>query len=121
MIRAAHPTVTVYCVLSPVAVGCADEGYILDRRLAALSRQVSHHDLVEGVYVAIQLYLPNIRRPVSVRLAMVTWIQANRFGVEFLLIDTDERIRVTQFLTEHLPLEVEFADSRSELTVTAGN
>ena len=120
MARAA-PTLTVYCVLSSVAMGCADEGYILDRRLAALSRQFSHHDLVEGVYVAIQLHLPNIRRPVSVRLATVTWVQANRFGVEFLLIDTDERIRVTQFLTEHLHLEEEFEDSRSELTITAAS
>jgi hypothetical protein len=120
MIRAAHPTVTVYCVLSPVAMGCAGEGYILDRSLNH-SSHVSHHNLIEGAYVAVQLHLRKIHRPVSVRLARVTWIQANRFGVEILLIDTDERRRVTQFLSEHLPLQVEFEDSRSELTITAAS
>lgn len=119
--RAAHPTLTVYCVLSPVAMGCADQGYILDRSLPPSCSNLSHHNLIEGEYVAVQLHLPKIHRPVSVRLAKVTWTQTDRFGVEFLLIDTDERVRVTQFLTEHLPLEVEFADSRSELTITAAN
>ena len=113
MIRAAHPTVTVYCVLSPVAMGCADEGYILDRSLNH-SSHVSHYNLIEGAYVAVQLHLRKIHRP-------VTWIQANRFGVEILLIDTDERRRVTQFLSEHLPLQVEFEDSRAELTITAAS
>lgn len=121
MIRAAHPKRTVYCVLSPVAMGCADDGYILDTSLSTFSSHVSHHNLVEGEYVAIQLHMPKIRRPVSVRLATVTWVQANRFGVEFLLIDTDERVRVTQFLNEYLPLELEFQDSRSELTITAAD
>lgn len=119
--RVAHPRLTVYCVLSSVAMGCANEGYILDRSLSTACPNVSHQHLIEGEYVAIELHLPKTHRPVVVRLAKVTWIQADRFGVEFLLIDTDERVRVTRFLAEHLPLEVEFADSRSELTITAAN
>ena len=119
--RVAHPRLTVYCVLSSVAMGCADEGYILDRSLSTSCPNVSHHQLIEGEYVSVELHLLKTPQPVVVRLAKVTWIQADRFGVEFLLIDTDERVRITRFLDEHLPLEVEFADSRSELTVTAGN
>ena len=119
--RAAYPKRTVYCVLSPVAMRCTDDGYILDTSLSTFlfARKPSQ---------------PRRRRICSDSTAHAenpsTRLSAacNRnlgagkpVGVEFLLIDTDERVRVTQFLKEYLPLELEFHDSQSELTITAAD
>ena len=45
-------------------------------------------------------------------------VQGGRFGVKLLMMDTEERVRLSQFLGEHLSLELEFHDARSELIIT---
>ena len=49
----------------------------------------------------------------------VLWIQGDRFGVELLIMDADERIRLDQFLETTLPLELEVQSTRSELIISA--
>ena len=43
----------------------------------------------------------------------------DRFGVELLIMDADERIRLDQFLETTLPLELEVQSTRSELIISA--
>ncbi len=118
MTRPSHPKFIVHCVLSRLAMGCAEEGRIFNACLAGTLR-TTLYSLIDGDYLALKLSIPEDRRPVAVRLAKVTWVQGGRFGVELLMMDADERVRLSQFLDEHLPLELEFQDSRSELTITA--
>ncbi|MBA2485917.1 MAG: hypothetical protein H0V35_07430 [Nitrospira sp.] len=118
MTRPSHPKFVVHCVLSSLAMGCAEEGRIFDACLDGTIR-TTFHSLIDGDYLALKLSIPEHCRPLSVRLAKVTWAQGGRFGVELLMMDADERVRMSQFLDEHLPLELEFQDSRSELIITA--
>lgn len=118
MTRPSHLKFVVHCVLSHLSMGCAEEGRIFDTCLAGTLR-TTLHSLIDGDYLSLKLSTPAYRRPVSVRLAKVTWVQGSRFGVELLMMDADERIRLSQFLEEHLPFELEFQDSRSELIITA--
>lgn len=117
MTRRSHPKFVVHCVLSHLAMDCAEEGRIYDTSLGTL--RTTLHSLIDGDHLALKLSIPEHRRPVSVRLAKVSWVQGGRFGVELLMMDADERVRLRQFLDEHLPLELEFQDSRSELIITA--
>jgi hypothetical protein len=118
MTRPSHPKFVVHCILSRQAMGCAEEGRIFAMSLASTLR-TTLHSLIDGDHVALKLSIPDHRRPVSVGLAKVSWVQGGRFAVEFLIMDADERVRLCQFLNEHLPLELEFQDSRPELIITA--
>ena len=118
MIRKSHPRFVVHCVLSGVAMGCAEKGRILDSDHAGALRPTAH-SLIDGDYLALKLQVPDAGRPVSVSLAKVTWVQGERFGVELLLMDIDERLRLNCFFEAHVPLEMKLQDSRSELTITA--
>ena len=118
MTRSSHRRFVVHCILSAAAMGCAEKGRIIDSGLVGAPHPTSH-SLIDGDYLALKLQVPEDRRPVSVGLARVTWAQGNRFGVELLMMDADERARLNGFLEEHLPLELEFQDSQEEITITA--
>lgn len=106
----------VHCVLSDVAMGCAEQGRIFDLGPGGTLR-TTFHNLIDGDYLALKLQVCDERRLVSVNLAKVMWIQGQRFGVELLMMDADERLRLNRFLEENLPLELEFQDSHAELTI----
>ncbi len=118
MTRPSQLKFIVHCVLSNIAVGCAEQGLIFDIEHNR-APSTTFHSLIDGDYLTLKLQIPEERRPVSVKLARVTWIQGERFGVELLMLDADERIRLNRFLEEKLPLELEFQDSRAELTIRA--
>ena len=113
-----HPKFIVHCSLSNVSAGCADDGRIFDTSLPGTPR-TSLHSLIDGDYLALNLRIPDDRRRVSVSLARVCWVQGSRFGVELLMMDSDERVRLNQFIDEYLPVELEFHDSQSELIIMA--
>ena len=108
----------VHCKLSGMATGCAEQAQIYHQEQSAVQR-TTFHRLIDGDYLAIQLHVQTDRRPLSVSLARVLWIQGERFGVELLIMDADERIRLDQFLETTLPLELEVQSTRSELIISA--
>lgn len=74
---------------------------------------------LDGDYLALQLHKRNDRRPLSVCLARVLWVQGARFAVEPLIMDADEYIQLSQLLETTLLLELQFQDRRSELIIRA--
>lgn len=118
MTRPSQSKVVVHCILSDVAMGCAEQGRIFNVGANGTQR-TTFHNLLDGDYLALKLQVCDERRPVSVNLAKVSWVQGERFGVELLMMDADERLRLNRFLEEKLPLELEFQDSHAELTIRA--
>lgn len=120
MNRPSHVHLLVHCILSDVATGCAEQGKIYEVGRSGTLR-TTFHNLIDGDHLAVKIQIPDERRPVSVSLAKVSWIQGERFGVELLVIDVDQRVRLNRFLEAKQPLELEFQDSRTELTIRAGD
>ncbi len=118
MTRPSQSKFVVHCVLSDLAMGCAEQGRIFDVGPGGTLR-TTFHKLIDGDYLALKLQVRDECSPVAVNLARVMWIQGERFGVELLMMDTDERLRLNRFLEENLPLELEFQDSHAELTIRA--
>jgi len=120
MKRPSQIKLLVHCILSDAAMGCAEQGKIFDVGPdGALG--TTFHNLIDGDHLAVKIQIPHERRPVSVNLAKVSWIQGERFGVELLVMDVDERGRLNRFLEAKLPLELEFQDSHTELTIRAAD
>ena len=118
MKRTSHIKLLVHCILSDVAMGCAEQGKIFDVGHSG-TLPTTFHNLIDGDHLAVKIQIPDERRPVLVNLAKVSWIQGERFGVELLVMNVDERTRLNRFLEAKLPLELEFQDSHAELTIRA--
>lgn len=112
------PPFLVHCALSQNEVGRASGGAIFEQSSCG-TRPRSHDTLIEGDYLAVRLPLPDEPQSVSIRLAAVTWVSGNRFGVELLIMDSDDRQRLARFLDTHFPLQMEFAEPHTEITITA--
>ncbi|CAE6751249.1 MAG: hypothetical protein H8K06_02025 [Nitrospira sp.] len=108
----------VHCTLSDVATGFADLAQIYYLERSALQR-TTFHRLIDGDYLALQLHQHNDRRPLSVRLARVLWVQGARFAVEPLIMDADEYVLLSQLLETTPLLELHVQDARSELIIRA--
>lgn len=113
-----HRKFVVHCMISRTAMGCAEDGRIFDAAFAE-TLHLTLHSLVDGDYISIKLHNPENHRPVWVKLAKVIWVHAGRIGVELLMMDSDERDRLGQFIGEHDSLELEFRNARPELIITA--
>ncbi len=120
MTRRSRPKFVVYCILSHLAMGCAEEGRIFDTSFSGSSR-TTLPSLMDGDHLTLKISVPEHHRPVMVKLAKVNWVQGSRFGVELLIMDADDRGRLSRLIGEHLPLAFEFQDSRSELIITAAD
>jgi hypothetical protein len=120
MTRRSRPKFVVYCILSHLATGCAEEGRIFDTSLSGSSR-TTLPSLMDGDHLTLKISIPEHHRPVMVKLAKVNWVQGSRFGVELLIMDADDRGRLGRLIGEHLPLAFEFQDSRPELIITAAD
>lgn len=107
-----------HCTLSDVANGCAELEQIYHLERSALQR-TTFHRLIDGDYLALQLHRYNDRRPLSVRLARVLWIQGTRFAVEPLIMDADDYIRLNELLETTPILELQVQDTRSALIIRA--
>lgn len=118
MTRPSQLRFVVHCVLSNVAAGSADQGRVYDVSLDD-TLCTTFHSLIDGDYLMLKLQIPENPLPVWVHLARVTWVQGSRFGVELLLMDVNERIRLSHFTDERPPLQLELDAPRSELTITA--
>ena len=51
-----------------------------------------------GDHLQLRLFLPESDQSVCASLAVVRWVQATLFGVEFLMIDEKYRSRLNQFV-----------------------
>ena len=120
MNRPSQRKLLVHCILSDAAMGFAEQGKVFEVGQGGAMR-TTFYDLIDGDRLSVKIQLPDERRPVSVGLAKVSWIQGERFGVELLVMDVTERIRLNRFLEANLPLELEFQDSHAELTIRAAD
>ncbi|MFN8005424.1 MAG: PilZ domain-containing protein, partial [Terriglobia bacterium] len=113
-----NPPFLVHCSLSRDELARACEGALFEVSSHG-TRCRTPDTLIEGDYLTLRLALPDEPQPLSIKLATVTWVRENRFGVELLVMDNEVRQRLGCFLDTHFPLQMEFADTRTELTISA--
>jgi hypothetical protein len=62
----------------------------------------SPQKVLKGQYFQLQISLPDLNSPLSVKLAAVRWSEGGRFGLEFIKMDRPEQQTLDAFMTEHL-------------------
>ncbi len=109
--------IVVQGMFSEVATGCAEPARVYYLERDTLPR-TTFHGLTDGDYLALRLQFPTDRRPLLVGLAKVLWIQEKRLGVEVLVMDVDERIRLNQLLNVTDSPETAFQNTGPELILS---
>lgn len=80
-----------------------DDGLLLD--LSRQGAQLRINRLFEpGQKLRLMLSLPWEEPPVEVRLAAVKWMKDNKVGVEFLKVESDDRVSLDVFLASRAKL-----------------
>ena len=71
------------------------EGHSTDLNVTGCSVE-SSHGLSLGVYLTLRIYLSDSAQPVNVTLARVRWANNTSFGVEFIQLPHNDRLRLTE-------------------------
>jgi hypothetical protein len=53
-----------------------------------------------GTYLSLKIHLQDRTSPLLVQLATVRWTSRHRFGLQFLLLETEEQTRLTNLLAK---------------------
>ena len=100
MDQTARPRFIVECTSSRVEHGgLIWNGRVLDLSIPGWSR-LGLKGIIMGDLLQLHLHLPGQSQPLSVPLATVRWIQESRFGVAPILMDADDQLRLSRFVTE---------------------
>jgi hypothetical protein len=100
MDQTVRPRFIVECTSSHVEDGgLIWNGRVLDLSIPGWSR-LGLKGIIMGDYLQLHLHLPGQNEPLSVPLAAVRWIHESRFGVIPILMDADDQLRLSRFVTE---------------------
>jgi hypothetical protein len=90
-------------------------GRMLDLSIPGWSR-TGLKGLQAGDLLQLHLHIPGQPKPLSVRLAAIRWANESRLGVDPILMDADDQIRLSAFVNAHDTL-VLFSTAHSEQIV----
>jgi hypothetical protein len=54
--------------------------------------------VTKGQYLQLTMFLPGLKSPLEVKLGAVRWTKGNRFGVEFIQMEQNERRMLNRFM-----------------------
>lgn len=57
--------------------------------------------VTKGQYLHVQILLPGLKSPFTVKLAAVRWVNGTRFGIEFIKMDKADQEILDAFMAEH--------------------
>ncbi len=79
----------------------AGEGTVIDISKGGWKATVvtSTLSVQQGTYLKLRLSLPDQAPPMDVKLAAVRWAKGREFGLEFLMIGSEEEERLHRFIT----------------------
>ena len=92
-------------------------GRVLDLSIPGWSR-LGLKSIMTGDYLQLHLHLPGHMTPLSVPLAAVRWIHESRFGVDPILMDADDQLRLSQFVTQHVGAGSFTTDRKDQIIIT---
>ena len=91
-------------------------GRMLDLSIPGWSR-TELKGLQAGDLLQLHLHIPGQPKPRSVRLATIRWANESRLGVDPILMDADDQLRLNDFVSAHFPLPPFNHDRREQIVI----
>lgn len=92
-------------------------GRVLDLSISGWSR-LGQKGILIGDYLKLHLHLPGHDAPLSVPLAAVRWVHESRFGVDPILMDADDQLRLSRFVVQQAGHGSFPADRQDQIVIT---
>ncbi len=92
-------------------------GRMLDLSIPGWSR-TGLKGLQAGDLLQLHLHIPGQPRPLSVRLATIRWANDSRLGVDPILMDADDQLRLNDFVSAHASLPAFSSDRREQIVIS---
>jgi hypothetical protein len=92
-------------------------GRVLDLSIPGWSR-LGLKGIMIGDYLQLHLHLPGHHAPLSVPLATVRWIHESRFGVDPILMDADDQLRLSQFVIQQAGYDFFPGDHHDQIVIS---
>jgi hypothetical protein len=95
-------------------------GRILDLSIPGWS-PLGLKGILAGDYLKLHLHLPDHHAPLSVPLAAVRWIDESRCGVDPILMDADDQLRLSRFMVQQAGQGTAPPGHRDQIVITEGS
>jgi hypothetical protein len=94
-------------------------GRMLDLSIPGWSR-TGLKGLQAGDLLQLHLHIPGQSKPLSVRLATIRWANESRLGVDPILMDADDQLRLSNYVNAHDRLPSFSADRNEQIVISDG-
>lgn len=92
-------------------------GRMLDLSIPGWSR-TGLKGLQAGDVLQLHLHIPGQPKPLSVRLATIRWASESRLGVDPILMDADDQIRLYAFVSGHGTISRFSTDRKEQIVIS---
>lgn len=100
------PRIAVKCAASILGTGFLGEGQVFDVSMLGC-RLMTPENLKPGDAIKLKFKLPAKGGSISVQLAAVKWVRDFEFGVEFIIMDPDDKERLNALVRSYTNVERE--------------
>jgi hypothetical protein len=97
--------------------GLVWNGRVLDLSIPGWS-PVGLKGILAGDYLKLHLHLPGHQTPLSVPLATVRWIDESRCGVDPVLMDADDQLRLSRFMVQQAGSGTASTTNQEQIVIT---
>ena len=92
-------------------------GRMLDLSIPGWSR-TGLKGLQAGDLLQLHLHIPGQRKPLSVRLAIIRWASESRLGVDPILMDADDQLRLNAFVHARNAIPAFSTDRKEQIVIS---
>lgn len=93
------------------------KGRMLDLSIPGWSR-TGLKGLQAGDLLQLHLHIPGQPKALSVRLATIRWANESRLGVDPILMDADDQLRLTAFVHAHDAIHAFSTDQKEQIVIS---
>ena len=94
-------------------------GRMLDLSIPGWSR-TGLKGLQAGDVLQLHLHIPGQLKPLSVRLATIRWANDSRLGVDPILMDADDQLRLNAYVNAHDTIHAFSTDRKEQIVISDG-
>lgn len=112
------PRIALKCAASILGTGFLGEGQVFDVSVLGC-RLMTPENMKPGDAIKLKFQLPIKGGSISVQLAAVKWVRDLEFGVEFIIMDPDDKERLKALVRSYINVERELPRDAAAINIWA--
>lgn len=110
------PRTAVKCAASILGTGFLGEGQVFDVSMLGC-RLMTSENMKPGDAIKLKIQLPVKAGSISVQLAAVKWVRYFEFGVEFIIMEPDDKQKLNALVRSYTNIERELPRDAADINI----